>query len=159
MKRNPKAVVTDSNHIPIIAVSVAARKPGSGEFLLVRRGRAPAKGLWAFPGGRLHFGETLQEAAIRELREETGLSASNVRFHKLFELMSDGSDGDRPHHFVLAVHRAEATGEPAAADDADEAGWFSIEAMAGLPITESTLSTARAIARDDDDVARGGEFG
>lgn len=139
--------MTDRKSIPLIAVSVAARNPDTGEFLLVRRGRAPAKGLWAFPGGRLHFGETLVEAAARELREETGLSARDIRFHTLFELMSDGSDGDTPHHFVLAVHRAEAAGEPVADDDADEAGWFSIDAMASLPITESTLSTARAIAQ------------
>jgi len=138
--------MTDSKSVPLIAVSVAARNPDTGEFLLVRRGRAPAKGLWAFPGGRLHYGETLEEAVSRELHEETGLTASGIRFHQLFELMSDGSDGDTPHHFVLAVHRAEATGDPVAADDADEAGWFSIAAMAGLPVTESTIETAQAIA-------------
>lgn len=142
--------MTDSKSVPLIAVSVAARNPDTGEFLLVRRGRAPAKGLWAFPGGRLHYGESLTDAVIRELDEETGLTASNIRFHRLYELMSDGSDGDTPHHFVLAVHRAEATGEPVAADDAVEAGWFSIEAMAGLPMTESTFSTARAIAEEED---------
>lgn len=139
--------MTDSKSIPLIAVSVAARNPDTGEFLLVRRAHAPAKGLWAFPGGRVHFGETLVEAAARELREETGLSARDIRFHTLFELMSDGSDGDTPHHFVLAVHRAETAGEPVADDDADDAGWFSIDAMAELPITESTLATARAIAQ------------
>ncbi|GAB4349595.1 MAG: NUDIX hydrolase [Oricola sp.] len=138
--------MTDSPSTPLIAVSVAARNPANGKFLLVRRGRAPARGLWAFPGGRLQFGETLAQAAARELLEETGLTARDIRFHRLFELMSDGSDGDVPHHFVLAVHRAEASGEPVANDDADAAGWFSIEAMAELPITESTLATARAIA-------------
>lgn len=139
--------MTDNPDIPLIAVSAAVRNPDTGEFLLVRRGRAPAKGLWAFPGGRLHFGETLAEAVARELHEETGLSAQNIRFHTLFELMGDGGDGEPRHHFVLAVHRAEATGEPAAADDADEAGWFSVEAMEKLPITKSTLETARAIAK------------
>ena len=138
--------MADTRPVPLIAVSVAARNPETGEFLLVRRGQAPAKGQWAFPGGRLHFGETLAQAAARELREETGLSADDIRFHTLYELMSDGGDGDVPHHFVLAVHRAEAAGVPVAADDAAEAGWFTIEAMAALPITASTLETARAIA-------------
>lgn len=138
--------MTDNRNIPLIAVSVAARNPATGKFLLVRRGRAPAKGLWAFPGGRLHYGETLKEAVVRELHEETGLTAQDIRFHRLFELMSDGSDGDTPHHFVLAVHRAEASGEPVADDDAADAGWFSIEAMADLPLTDSTIETAQAIA-------------
>jgi len=141
--------MTDDTHPPLIAVSVAARNPETGEFLLVRRGRAPAKGLWAFPGGRLHFGETLKEGAARELREETGLTAQDIRFHALVELIGDGSDGDTPHHFVLAVHRAEVAGRPVAADDAEEAGWFCVEAMEDLPTTGSTLSTARAIAMAD----------
>lgn len=139
--------MTEKQPQPLIAVSVAARNPATGEFLLVRRARPPAKGLWAFPGGRVHFGETLSVAAGRELSEETGLTARDIRFHTIYELMSDGSDGDTPHHFVLAVHRAEADGMPVAADDAADAGWFTLAEMADLPITQSTLETARDIAR------------
>lgn len=134
--------------LPRVAVSVAARHPETGRFLLVRRGRAPAKDLWAFPGGSVHFGETLAQAAQRELREETGLSATGIRFHELFELMDDGTQGDTPHHYVLAVHRAEATGEPVAADDAADAGWFDIEAMKALPLTDSTIEVVEAIEAD-----------
>lgn len=132
--------------LPRIAVSVAARHPETGKFLLVRRGRPPAMDLWAFPGGRLNFGETLQEAVARELREETGLTATGIRFHTLMELMDDGTRGDTRHHFILAVHRAEAEGDPVADDDAADAGWFDIAAMEALAITDSTLEVARAIA-------------
>ena len=137
--------MNDTQPLPRIAVSVAARHPETGSFLLVRRGRPPAKDLWAFPGGRLDYGETLADAALRELQEETGLSATGIVFHTLYELMSDGSDGDTPHHYVLAVHRATASGKPVAADDADDAGWFTVPEMQAIDITASTLAVAREI--------------
>ena len=134
--------------LPRVAVSVAARHPETGRFLLVKRGRPPAKDLWAFPGGSVDFGETLAEAAARELREETGLSATDIRFEALFELIDDGTGGDTRHHFVWFVHRAEATGEPVAADDAADAGWFDIAAMKALPLTDSTIEVVEAIEAD-----------
>lgn len=137
-----------SNSLPRVAVSVAARHPQTGRFLLVRRGRPPAKDLWAFPGGSVDFGETLAEAAARELREETGLAATGIRFQAMFELIDDGTQGDTRHHYVLIVHRAEATGEPVAADDAADAGWFDIAAMKALPLTDSTIEVVEAIEAD-----------
>ncbi|MFZ2100779.1 MAG: NUDIX domain-containing protein [Oricola sp.] len=141
--------MTGEQPTPLIAVSVAVRNSASGEFLLVRRGRAPAKGLWAFPGGKLNFGERLGDAVRRELAEETGLKAQDVRFHKLLELMGDAKEGESAHHFVLAVYRAEASGNPVATDDAVQAGWFSLAAMAKLKITATTFAIAREIATAD----------
>jgi 8-oxo-dGTP diphosphatase len=136
----------DPNPTPIIAVSVAVQNPETGHFLLVRRGRPPAKDLWAFPGGRVHFGETLETAAGRELAEETGLTAKDIRFHGFIEIVD--LDGDFPHHFVLAVHHAQGSGTPVAGDDAAEAGWFGLAEMTELPVTASTLSVARAISAE-----------
>ncbi|TCD14270.1 NUDIX hydrolase [Oricola cellulosilytica] len=140
--------LTETSPRPSIAVSVVARDPATGLFLLVRRGLPPAQGLWAFPGGKVGFGETLLEAAQREFHEETGLCLRNTRFHRFLELMADGSGDDPAHHFVLAVHRADASGEPVAGDDAAEASWFDVGAMSGLPITATTLALAREIADD-----------
>ncbi|WP_193175600.1 NUDIX hydrolase [Oricola nitratireducens] len=138
--------MTKPKPTPLIAVSVAARNPETGEFLLVLRGRPPAKDLWAFPGGRLDFGETLEQAVRRELFEETGLEARDVCFHTLLEIIGNDSGDEPPHHFVLAVHRATVSGDPDAGDDAAEAGWFSLADMASLDITETTLAVAREIA-------------
>ena len=69
-------IETPASPDEIAAVSVAVTR--AGKALLVRRGRAPAKGLYAFPGGKVEPGETLEQAARRELMEETGLNVGRV---------------------------------------------------------------------------------
>ena len=128
--------------IPTVAVSLAAMHPVSGKFLLVRRARPPAEGLWAFPGGRVEFGETLAEAALREMHEETGLHARDVWFFRHLELIG----GEPEHHFLLAVHAAVAEGEPVAGDDAAEARWVTLAEMEEMTLTGSVLAFAREIA-------------
>lgn len=123
------------------AVSVAIHH--EGRFLLVRRGNAPARGQYAFPGGRVEDGETLEEAARRELMEETGMTAGPLTLHSIVDLDSEGAGVT----FRLHVHLgAYAGGTPLAGDDAETAEWLSLDDMARLPVTASTLAIARAIA-------------
>ncbi len=124
----------------IPAVSVALR---SGErLLLVKRGRAPSKGLFAFPGGRVEDGESLEAAARRELLEETGLGVDWLDLHAEIEL--EGRDAGTVYR--LSVFRARhVSGEPVAGDDAESAGWFTLAEMEAIPITASTLAAARII--------------
>jgi len=124
----------------IHAVSLAVLV--DGRFLLVRRGRAPAKGLFAFPGGRVEAGEDAETAIRRELLEETGLSAGAVSLFR--EITIDGESGRR---YLLKVFRAaEVEGEMREGDDADHVGWYTLGEMLGLPITDSTLTVAEGIA-------------
>lgn len=133
--------------MPQIGVSIAVVHDTDGSFLLVKRGNAPSKGMWAFPGGRLDFGELLAEGAARELKEETGLSAENIAFFDHVEIIEPvENDGVPAHHFLLCVHTGAGSGEPVAADDAEEARWCTLQDMANMPVTDSTFAFAKRIA-------------
>ncbi len=128
---------------PVRAVSAAIAP--EGRFLLVRRGRAPARGLYAFPGGRVEAGETLIEAVRREVIEETGALLSGIEHVVDLELVSEQDSGRI--EFILSVHAAGfAGGEVAAGDDAEAVAWLTVEEMARLPLAGSVLEIARRIA-------------
>lgn len=110
-------------------------------LLLVKRGKQPAKGLWSLPGGRVEWGETLQEAARREVKEETGLLVENLTFAEFVDVIR--SD----HHFVIAVFAARLAGTSPlkAGDDASDAQWVSFSAMDAL--NAQSLMTPGTAAR------------
>jgi 8-oxo-dGTP diphosphatase len=102
------------------------------QLLLVRRGRGAEVGRWSIPGGRVEAGETLAEATLRELREETGLEAVCGDFVGWVERI----DGD--HHYVILdfVVLVLSDAEPVAGDDADEVAWVPLADVAELPLVE-----------------------
>lgn len=103
---------------PLLTVDVIIRMPDD-RLVLVRR-RNPPHG-WALPGGFVDVGETLEEAAVREAREETGL---DVELEGQFHAYSDPARDPRGHTAsVVFLGRAE--GQPRGADDAAEARAFS----------------------------------
>jgi 8-oxo-dGTP diphosphatase len=107
-------------------VCVGAIAVDEGRLLLVRRGRGPAAGAWSVPGGRVEAGETLAEAVLRELAEETGLEGVCDELVGWVERM--GPD----HHYVIldfAVTVLEPR-EPRAGDDAAEGEWVPLEEVA-----------------------------
>lgn len=101
-------------------------------ILLVRRGRAPGRGLWSVPGGRVERGETVAEAVVRELYEETGLPGVCEGLVGWVERL--GED----HHFVILDFRVTilSTEEPVAGDDAADAVWVPLWQVAELPLVD-----------------------
>jgi 8-oxo-dGTP diphosphatase len=115
-----------------VRAGVAAVVAREDRFLLIRRGKAPSKGLWAFPGGSIMPGEPLVTAAIRELAEETGVVAANACVLAAVDIISSPGAAV-PYHFVLIpVLLRWVSGEAVAADDAEAAGWFTRAQMHDL---------------------------
>jgi len=109
-------------------VCVGAIVVTDGRLLLVRRGRGAAKGSWSVPGGRVEAGETLAEAVVRELREETGLEGVCDRFVGWVERI--GADH---HHVILDFEVDVLSADGArAGDDAAEVAWVPVEDVAEL---------------------------
>ncbi|MDI6026440.1 NUDIX hydrolase [Corticibacterium sp. UT-5YL-CI-8] len=134
----------------IPAVSVALVRGDT--VMLVRRGHAPSKGLYAFPGGRVEQGETLEEAARRELLEETGLETADLR--PVREIVIDSRREDKSFFYRLTVFTGNHIGgEPVAGDDADEASFLTMEQMQALPLTDSTLEIVIELLGEGSDPA------
>jgi 8-oxo-dGTP diphosphatase len=115
---------------PVLAVGAVV--VDHDRLLLVRRGRGPAQGQWAVPGGRVERGETLAEAVTRELREETGLDGVVGPLLGVAERIEDTT-----HHVILdyAVTLV-GDGEPVAGDDAAEAEWVELHEVAERDLAE-----------------------
>ncbi len=90
-----------------------------GEIILIKRKNPPSG--WAIPGGFVDYGESLEEAAIRELKEETNLSITSLRQMHTYSR----PDRDPRFHTIATVFIASAKGEAIAQDDADGIGIFS----------------------------------
>jgi ADP-ribose pyrophosphatase YjhB (NUDIX family) len=126
----------------IPAVSVAVVRGGT--VLLVKRGRAPSQGLYAYPGGKVEPGETLAEAAARELLEETGLEATGYR--PLRDIHIDGRAENHAVDYLLTVFGAAyAGGEPVASDDAKTAAFYTLADMADMPLAGDVFSVAEEL--------------
>ena len=124
-------------------VAVGALVVHQNKVLLILRGEAPAKGMWAVPGGSVNLGETLQAAAEREVLEETGLKIKAGEVIYSFEKIQHDKAGQVQYHYVILDLEAEPL-DPAQpltpADDAIEAGWFTLADLdrLNLPVSETT---------------------
>ena len=122
---------------PYLGVSVAVWR--DGEVLLVRRGRAPHAGYWSLPGGGVGLGERLEDAARREVREETGILVTIARQIDRAEIIARDGEGRVERHYVLIVFAGRPlSGDVRAGDDAAEARWVANSEFGGLNLTEDT---------------------
>jgi 8-oxo-dGTP diphosphatase len=132
-----KIIVADARSYPdrpFLAVSAAIVR--DGKILVVRRARPPAQGLFSLPGGVVEVGETLTQAVIREVREETSLAIEPVGLAGFRETITRDPDGRVERHFVILPFAARwLAGEVALNEELSEARWLHPAELAGLPIT------------------------
>ena len=90
----------------------------------MRRANPPDQGRWAFPGGKIEMGERIEDAAARELFEETGVTAEPLTVFDAVDVFDHDADGLlRRHYILVAVLCRWISGEPVAGDDASQARW------------------------------------
>jgi 8-oxo-dGTP diphosphatase len=128
-------------------VAVGAVVFRDGKILLVKRAKAPQKGTWAIPGGSMKLGETLQAAAERETREETGLQVLAKEPIHTFDLIEKDGRGKILFHYVIVdLHADYISGGIQPADDVSDAGWFGPEEIENIHTSASTRELLHKLA-------------
>ena len=118
---------------PFLAASVAVFKEGS--VLIARRARAPLIGLYSRPGGGVELGETLREAALRELAEEVGIGADILAFVDHIEPIAYEGARVRTHFVIAAFVARWREGEARTSEEIDDFAWISPERIGDYPTT------------------------
>jgi len=137
---------------PVVGVGVVIFRSGQNglEVLLIRRGRPPRQGQWSIPGGKQEWGETLREAAAREVMEETGLTISGLKLIDVADGLMRDDKGDLSHHLSLIDYRADwVNGEPVAGDDAADARWVPVSDLDAYSLWSETTRIILAGAAMD----------
>jgi 8-oxo-dGTP diphosphatase len=122
---------------PIVGIGAVVMGPQG--ILLVERGKPPRQGEWSIPGGAQELGETIEQAAVREIAEETGLGIEVLGLIDVVDSLARDERGDVRYHYTLVDVLAAVTGgELRAGGDAANACWFALDDLAGLDLWSET---------------------
>jgi 8-oxo-dGTP diphosphatase len=131
---------------PVVGVGVVVWR--KDKFLLVRRAKAPNAGQWSLPGGAQELGETVFEAAHREVMEETGLDVDILGLVDVVDGIRLDDQGRIQFHYTLVDVVAESiSGEAVAADDAQAVCWCRLDELSDLGLWSETERIIRESAR------------
>ena len=121
------APIAQPSH-PQLAVSAAIFR--DGKVLLVRRARSPGKGFYSLPGGRVEFGESLHQALVREIDEETGLGIEIISLAGWREVLPAAAGTG--HYLIMSFAARWVAREPALNDELDDYRWIAPDSLGSL---------------------------
>jgi ADP-ribose pyrophosphatase YjhB (NUDIX family) len=128
--------------VPLVGVGAIIIE--DARVVLVKRAHPPQQDEWSIPGGALEVGELVREAAIREAREETGLTVEPGELLGVYDRILRDAGKRVQYHYVLIDFLCRwVAGDLAAASDAAEVRWFSREELPALKLAEDTLDVVR----------------
>ena len=135
---------TDRESLPVVPCVGALVHDADGRLLLIQRGHDPHRGRWTLPGGRVEAGESLEQAVVREVREETGLDVRVGAVVGRVVIPGDSNDGQVSFDVVdFACTLADPTAEPVAGDDAADVRFVDGAALRDLSCTPRLAETLR----------------
>ena len=127
----------------MLAASVAVMR--GDRVLLAARAKPPLDHIWSLPGGLVEPGETIAEAALRELMEETGVKADIIGLVRPIEYIERDDDGRVKHHFVICAHLGRwIAGEGETGPEALGIAWLREDEIAGRPTTPGLVAMLQA---------------
>lgn len=118
---------------------VVFTKEEEPKVLLIQRGNEPYKGCWAFPGGFMNMEETAEECAVRELKEETGLTVNRIRQIGAYSKVDRDPRGRTVSIAYLAI--VDAPTAVSGMDDAAKAAWFPLSSLPDLAFDHQDIMT------------------
>jgi 8-oxo-dGTP diphosphatase len=110
-----------------------------GRVLLARRAKPPLQGRWTIPGGTVELGETLHQALVREMEEETGLEVEPLEVLTVFDRIQREGAEVAFHHVIVDYLCRRVSGEARAASDALEVAWAAPDELGRFDLTEKAL--------------------
>ena len=120
-------------------VGVGAMVIYNSKVLLVQRATPPYQGLWCIPGGKVQFGETLQQAAEREIHEETGIIIKAGDPVYSFEIINTSDPQYPVHYVVIDLEASYVSGKIRASSDALDVAWFSKDDLYEKSVEQHTM--------------------
>ena len=123
---------------PFVGVGVVVWR--GDEVLLIERGKSPVSGNWSLPGGKQELGETVREAAHREIKEETGIDIEIVDLLDVVDLVRHDDEGRVRFHYTLVDFTARwRGGELVPGDDASDARWVPYKDLGTYTLWDETV--------------------
>lgn len=128
-------------------VGVGAVVLDGDRVLLIKRGQAPLKGHWSLPGGSVEVGETLEQAIVREVIEETGITVDVGSMVEVLDRISRDDEGRVEHHFVLVDFVCRPVGGMLrGASDAEDAEWVALSDLMRYEVAAVTVGVIQKAA-------------